>query len=91
MLWNIYKEVFGQFQPKPFIDIIKENVKRGVYDKAILKNYTETELKKLYTWIKEGFINPRISMELPLEKTVEAMKSIANRKITGKAIVIPNM
>ena len=30
-------------------------------------------------------------MELPLEKTVEAMKSIANRKITGKAIVIPNM
>ena len=46
LLWNIYKEVFGQFQPKPFIDIIKENVKRGVYDKAILKNYTETELKK---------------------------------------------
>ena len=52
LLWNIYKEVFGQFQPKPFIDIIKENVKRGVYDKAILKNYTETELKKLNTWIK---------------------------------------
>ena len=46
LLWNIYKEVFGQFQPKPFIDIIKENVKRGVYDKAILKNYTETELKR---------------------------------------------
>ena len=52
LLWNIYKEVFGQFQPKPFIEVIKENVKRNVYDKAVLDTYTETELKKLNTWIK---------------------------------------
>jgi hypothetical protein len=30
-------------------------------------------------------------MELPLERTVEAMRAIAERKITGKAIVIPSM
>jgi len=52
LLWNVYKEVFGQFQPKPFIDIINQNVDRGVYDKQILENYSDTELKKLNTWIK---------------------------------------
>lgn len=56
------------------------------YPQGNLDNFT-----KLYQWIKEGFINPRISMELPLERTVEAMKAIAERKITGKAIVIPSM
>ena len=52
LLWNIYKEVFGQFQPKHFVNVIIQNVKRGVYDKQILDNYTKTELKKLNTWIK---------------------------------------
>jgi len=52
LLWNVYKEVFGQFQPKHFVDVIKKNVDRRVYDAQILENYTETELKKLNTWIK---------------------------------------
>ena len=52
LLWNVYKEVFGQFQPKHFVNVIIQNVKRGVYDRAILDNYTKTELKKLNTWIK---------------------------------------
>ena len=52
LLWNIYKEVFEQFQPRPFSVIIRANVSRGVYDDMILKNYTATELKKLNTWIK---------------------------------------
>ena len=52
LLWNVYKEVFGQFQPKHFTNVIIQNVKRGVYDKQILDNYTRTELKKLNTWIK---------------------------------------
>ena len=52
LLWNIYKEVFEQFQPKPFYDVIKHNVDRGVYDAQIFDNYSETELKKLNTWIK---------------------------------------
>ena len=52
LLWNVYKEVFGQFQPIHFLDVIKQNVDRGVYDEQIFENYTETELKKLNTWIK---------------------------------------
>ena len=52
LLWNVYKEVFGQFQPKHFVNVIIQNVKRGVYDKQILDKFTKTELKKLNTWIK---------------------------------------
>jgi len=52
LLWNVYKEVFGQFEPKHFVNVIIQNVKRGVYDRAILDNFTKTELKKLNTWIK---------------------------------------
>lgn len=52
LLWNVYKEVFGQFEPKHFVNVIIQNVKRGVYDRAILDKYTKTELKKLNTWIK---------------------------------------
>jgi ribonucleoside-diphosphate reductase alpha chain len=52
LLWNVYKEVFEQFQPKHFVNIIIQNIKRGVYDKQIIENYTKTELKKLNTWIK---------------------------------------
>ena len=44
--------MFGQFQPKHFVNVIIQNVKRGVYDKQIIENYTKTELKKLNTWIK---------------------------------------
>ena len=52
LLWNVYKEVFGQFQPKHFVNVIIQNVKRGVYDKQIIEKYSKTELKKLNTWIK---------------------------------------
>ena len=52
LLWNVYKEVFGQFQPKHFVNVIIQNVKRGVYDKQIIDKYSKTELKKLNTWIK---------------------------------------
>jgi ribonucleoside-diphosphate reductase alpha chain len=52
LLWNVYKEVFGQFQPKHFVNVIIQNVKRGVYDRSILDKFTKVELKKLNTWIK---------------------------------------
>ena len=31
LLWNVYKEVFGQFQPKHFVDVIKKNVESFSY------------------------------------------------------------
>jgi ribonucleoside-diphosphate reductase alpha chain len=52
LLWNVYKEVFHQFQPRHLIALIDQNIKNGVYDPAIKEHYTKTELKKLNTYIK---------------------------------------
>jgi ribonucleoside-diphosphate reductase alpha chain len=41
LLWNVYKEVFKQFQPRHLIAIIDQNIKLGVYDPAIKEHYTK--------------------------------------------------
>ena len=45
-------------------------------------------MKKVTEWWKEGKINPRISMVVPLEKTADALNALINRKVTGKAVII---
>ncbi len=52
LLYPIYKESFGQYNPIPLIDVIKRNIDRGVYDSAILEKYTEEELSTLNKYIK---------------------------------------
>ena len=52
LLYPIYKESFGQYNPIPLIDVIKRNIDRGVYDPAILEKYTEDELSTLNKYIK---------------------------------------
>tara|TARA_B110000211_G_scaffold162400_1_gene183548 strand:- start:1953 stop:4250 length:2298 start_codon:yes stop_codon:yes gene_type:complete len=50
--YKIRKEVYGQFEPWPLLNIVKENVGRGVYDSAILDNYTEQEIEQLGSYIR---------------------------------------
>jgi ribonucleoside-diphosphate reductase alpha chain len=50
--YKIRKEVYGQFEPWPLLNIVKDNVDRGVYDSAILDNYTEQEIELLGSYIK---------------------------------------
>ena len=52
LLWGVRKDVFGRFQTLPLTEIIDKNIALGVYDPDILNQYSETELKKLNTWIK---------------------------------------
>ena len=52
LLWGVRKDVFGRFQTLPLSEIIDKNIELGVYDPDILNQYSETELKKLNTWIK---------------------------------------
>lgn len=62
----------------------------GVFWGAFVERTPKINLQnfeKLYQWIEEGYINPRISMKVPLENTLDAMQAIADRKIIGKAIV----
>jgi len=51
LLYGTYKTVFGQYESLPLRDIINQNIKRGVYDPAILEAYTEEEIDRLDTYI----------------------------------------
>ena len=52
LLYGLQKQVYGRYEHISLTDIIDQNISRGVYDSAIREKYTETELKKLNTWIK---------------------------------------
>jgi ribonucleoside-diphosphate reductase alpha chain len=51
LTYGLYKQVFGQFLAMPFIEIIKANIERGVYDSAILDAYTEEEIARMDSYI----------------------------------------
>ena len=44
LLSDIYKKVFKQDKPIPFEFFVRNNVYRGVYDKSILDEYSQSEL-----------------------------------------------
>ena len=50
--YKLRKEVYGDYDPWALTTLIKENIKRKVYDKEILVNYTEEELNQLDKYIK---------------------------------------
>ena len=39
--YKLRKEVYGQFDPLPLLDVVKKNIDLGVYDPAILSYYTD--------------------------------------------------
>src|SRR5210317_1371990 len=52
LLYTLQKQVYGRYEHKSLNQIINKNIERGVYDPAIKEKYTQTELKKMNTWIK---------------------------------------
>ena len=50
--YKLRKEVYGDYDPWALTTLIKENIKRKVYDKEILVNYTEEEINQLDKYIK---------------------------------------
>ena len=52
LLYGLHKQVYDRYNHKTLSQIIDANIERGVYDPAIREKYTETELKKLNTFIK---------------------------------------
>jgi ribonucleoside-diphosphate reductase alpha chain len=47
LVTEMRKEVYGSFEPMPFLEYIKLNVESGLYDPEILKHYTEEEINFL--------------------------------------------
>ena len=52
--YKLRKEVYGQYDPLPLIDVVKKNIDLGVYDPAILSYYTDEELNELNSYIKHA-------------------------------------
>ena len=52
LLWGVRKDVFGKFEVAPLTTLIEKNIELGVYDPAIIKDYSSSELKRLNTYIK---------------------------------------
>lgn len=50
-LFNLRKQVLGQYEPIPLIDLVKKNIELGVYDSSIINFYTEEEWEKLNSYI----------------------------------------
>src|SRR6266853_4938576 len=46
-------------------------------------------VEALLAWYREGRLKPRVSHRLPLERTVEAIKLLTDRKALGKIVVVP--
>jgi ribonucleoside-diphosphate reductase alpha chain len=51
LMTNMRKEVYGSHLPIPFLDYVKGNVKRGLYDPEILNAYSEDEIANLGEFI----------------------------------------
>lgn len=52
LMYNLRKEVLGQFHPIHMKYIIESNIRRNIYDKDILNWYTEKEVDSLNRYIK---------------------------------------
>lgn len=50
-MFALRKDVYGQFDPPSLLEQISVNVARGVYDKEILKKYSESEINEIDTYI----------------------------------------
>jgi ribonucleoside-diphosphate reductase alpha chain len=52
LLYGLHKQVYNRYDHLTLSEIIDRNIERGVYDPAIKEKYSDTELKKMNTWIK---------------------------------------
>jgi len=46
-------------------------------------------IQELAKWLKEGKLNPLVSHTYKLEDTAQALKDLSNRKVKGKAVILP--
>ena len=50
--YHLRKQVYGDYEPWPLLDLVKRNVQIGYYDSGLLNAYTESEWNKLNSYIK---------------------------------------
>jgi ribonucleoside-diphosphate reductase alpha chain len=85
MLFNLRKEVLGQFDPIPLRTFVELNVSRGLYDAAIFDYYNDEDFKKLEKIVKH---------DRDMNFTYAAMKQLQGKYLmqqrnTGKIYETP--
>lgn len=54
LIFDLYKKVYNNSQPLSLFEIVEKNCKRGVYDKHLLKWYSEEEWDIINSYIKHN-------------------------------------
>lgn len=49
--YHLRKQVYGQFEPPPLLDIVKRNIENKMYDPELLSWYTPEEIEQMDSWI----------------------------------------
>lgn len=52
LIFDLYKKVYNNSQPSTLFEMVEKNCKRGVYDKQIVKWYSEDEWDTINSYIK---------------------------------------
>jgi len=51
--------------------------------------HNAANLQELMGWLSQGIVKPHISATYPLERAADALYDILNRKVLGKAVLVP--
>jgi len=85
--YHLRKQVYGTYEPCSLIDLVKQNVARGFYDRDLLSAYSDTEWSEL-----NGYINHDKDGQF----TYVAMeqwrgKYLVQNRVTGEIFETPQM
>ncbi len=50
--YHLRKQVYGDFEPWPILELIKQNVSAGFYDRELLTDYSEEEWDRINSFIR---------------------------------------
>jgi len=85
LVTEMRKEVYGSFEPLPFIEYIKLNIESGLYDPNILYHYTEGEIDYL-----DSFIDHNNDFARPYSSIVQLdSKYLIRDSKTGRRLEMP--
>lgn len=85
--YQLRKQVYGQYQPVPLFDHVQRVVKRKLYDKEILKMYTEDEFAELDSIVK----HERDEMLTYVAMEQFRGKYLVKNRVTNKIYETPQM
>lgn len=86
-MFDIRKQVYGQFEPPAFPSYVKHMVARGLYDAAILKDYTPYELDQMSEMINHDL---DMTYAYAAVKQLEG-KYLVQHRVTGELYETPQM